>query len=478
MNKRSVTNLIIGWFLIICSSLIWNIYLIKENNEKLVLNKSKSFFEQIVVTRLWNSNHNGVYVPITKENKPNKYLEDSLRDVTTTDGIELTKVNPAYMTRQISELINSNYDLQYRMTSLNPLRPENEADDWETKALQSFEKGKKETLELTIENSVESYRYMAPLITQKSCLNCHAKQGYEIGDIRGGISLRFPADFYISMVNKSVFSTILFHLLIFITGFIGVLIFNKRLTRAYDNIERQNEALTESNATKDKFFSIIAHDLKNPFNSIIGFSNILVEKTKEKEEPELEKISKIILHSSERAMDLLNNLLVWGQTQTGKLNYKPEYFEIAALVKDTLQLLSSVAEHKSIVIENKVRSDAKVYADREMINAIIRNLLSNALKFTEKGGKITISISETTKHRCIVHISDEGVGIPPKQIEKIFMVAENHSTPGTEKETGTGLGLILCKEFVELNKGEIWVESTVGKGSTFSFSIPTKPESE
>ena len=478
MNKRSVTNLIIAWFIIICSSLIWNIYLIKENNQKLVLNKSKSFFEQIVITRLWNSNHNGVYVPITPKVQPNEYLEDSLRDITTTDGMELTKVNPAYMTRQISELINKDYEVQFHMTSLKPLRPKNKADEWETKALESFEKGIKEKLELTSENSVENYRYMAPLHTKKSCLNCHAEQGYEIGDIRGGISISFPADFYISMVNKSVFSTIFFHILIFISGFVGVLIFNKRLTSAYDKIERKNAELTESNATKDKFFSIIAHDLKNPFNSIVGFSNILIERTKEKDYSELEKISNIILYSTERAMDLLNNLLVWGQTQTCGINYKPEYFDIAPLLTETIQLLNSVAEHKSIIIVNKVFKDRKVYADRELINAIIRNLLSNALKFTHKGGKITISISESIKHMLIVNISDEGVGIPPERIEKIFNVAENQSTPGTQNETGTGLGLILCKEFIELNKGEIWVESTIGKGSTFSFSIPTKPISE
>ena len=478
MNKRSVINLIIVWFLLICSSLIWNIYLIKENNQKLILNKSKSFFEQIVVTRLWNSNHNGVYVPVTSKNQPNEYLEDSLRDITTTDGMELTKVNPAYMTRQISELINKDFDVQFHMTSLNPLRPKNKADEWETQALQSFEKGNKETLELTTINSVKNYRYMAPLVTKKSCLKCHGDQGYKLGDIRGGISINFPADYYISLENKSVFSTILLHLLIFITGFLGVLIFNKRLTSAYDKIESKNAELIESNATKDKFFSIIAHDLKSPFNSIVGFSNILVERTKEKEHSEFEKISKIILHSSERALDLLNNLLVWGQTQTGKLNCKPEYFKIASLIKENIQLLTSVAEHKSIVIENKVLNDAKVYADSDMINAIIRNLLSNALKFTNKGGKIIISINESSQKMVVVNISDEGVGIPPKQIEKIFMVAENHSTPGTQNETGTGLGLILCKEFIEKNKGEIWVESTLGKGSTFSFSIPTKPESK
>ena len=165
MKKKNLVTLLIAWFVIIISSLIWNIYLVVENNQKLILNKSKAFFEQIVVTRLWNSSHGGVYVPITPENQPNEFLKDSLRDIVTINGMHLTKINPAYMTRQISEINYENYDITFHITSLNPIRPANKADEWETKALQMFETGKNELLELLNYQNSKQYRYMAPLFT-------------------------------------------------------------------------------------------------------------------------------------------------------------------------------------------------------------------------------------------------------------------------------------------------------------------------
>ncbi len=472
MNKKSVVSLLVVWFLIICSSLIWNIYLIKLNNKKIILNKSKSFFEQIVVTWLWNSNHNGVYVQTTHENPPNEFLVDSLRDVVTTEGMKLTKINPSYMTRQISEINKKDYNIQFHITSLNPIRPANKADEWETQALKSFEKGTKEMLELTKQNTGRQFRYMAPLITQQSCLTCHAVQGYKLGEIRGGISVSFPAGLYLALTKKQIFSMVIIHFLIFFIGFTGVILFNKRLTSAYDKIKIKNSELTEINATKDKFFSIIAHDLRSPFNSIVGLSNYLVENINEKNYTETEKFANLILQSSDKAMGLLSNLMVWAQAQSGKLEFNPEFFEIGPLVKENIQLLNGIAEQKSIVIKNAVSIGLKGYADKEMINTIIRNLLSNALKFTGTNGKIVISGDDSKPDFITVRISDEGVGISPERIGKIFDITENHSTPGTHNEKGTGLGLILCKEFITKNNGKIWVESTQGAGSTFSFSLP------
>jgi signal transduction histidine kinase len=429
-----------------------------------------------VVTRAWNSVHGGVYAPVTPYSQPNEYLIDSLRDIVTKEGMLLTKINPAYMTRQIAEIIQTNYGLKFNITSLNPIRPANSADEWETKALKSFEKGTPEILELTDKNIAPQYRYMAPLITEQSCLKCHAVQGYEVGDIRGGISISFPASLYLSLVKKSIVSIILIHLLIFCIVLIGLIIFYKQLTSAYSKIEIKNSELVEINTTKDKFFSIIAHDLKSPFNSIVGFSKYLVEQVEEKNYENIGKFANIMLQSSNKAMDLLTNLMTWAQSQTGRMEYNPEYFEMTTLVKEATLLLHGIAEQKSIVIENKITTNTQIYADKEMISIVLRNLISNALKFTTTGGKITIS-TEHIKNELTVTISDNGVGISKDRINKIFNIIENYSTPGTQKETGTGLGLILCKEFIEKNNGRIWVKSTVGIGSSFSFSIPTIVES-
>ena len=179
--------------------------MIKSSNYNLVLNKSRAFFEQILVTRFWNAEHGGVYVPITEKTLPNKYLKDSLRDVVTIDGMKLTKINPAFMTRQIAETNKANYDIQFHITSLNPIRYENRADEWENKTLKMFENGYSENLELVKNGTITQYRYMAPLITEKACLQCHEEQGYEVGDIRGGISIYFSAKSYLKAINRQNF---------------------------------------------------------------------------------------------------------------------------------------------------------------------------------------------------------------------------------------------------------------------------------
>ena len=245
----------------------------------------------------------------------------------------------------------------------------------------------------------------------------------------------------------------------------------------YDITENKNNELSliELNATKDKFFSIIAHDLRSPFTSIIGFSEYLVEQVKENDYEKVAEFADIILQSSNSAMALLSNLMVWSQLQSGRMVFNPESFDIATLIREVTLLLKGLSEQKSIIIENILPTHAFVLADKEMISTILRNLISNALKFTQTGGRISISTVSKNKE-LIVTVSDNGVGISKDRIDKLFNMVESSSTPGTQKEKGTGLGLILCKEFIEKNKGKIWVESEVGIGSSFCFSLPTLVE--
>ena len=232
-----------------------------------------------------------------------------------------------------------------------------------------------------------------------------------------------------------------------------------------------NQQLKESNSQKDKFFSIIAHDLKSPFNSIMGFSELLVEQTREKNYDGIEKFAGIILQSSNRAMDLLMNLLEWSRSQTGRMEFNPEYFEMVDFIKDTLQIFHEIVIQKSIIINMELPRNVPVFADKPMISTIFRNLISNAIKFTKPGGLIIISATEKPDE-LTVKVRDNGVGISKDRIEKLFRIDESYSTPGTNNEKGTGLGLILCKEFIEKHNGKIWVESEERKGSTFYFALP------
>jgi len=238
-------------------------------------------------------------------------------------------------------------------------------------------------------------------------------------------------------------------------------------------IELKNQSLELLNATKDKFFSIIAHDLKSPFNSIMGFSEILVEQVSKNNLKGIAKYSGIIFNSSKRAVDLLMNLMEWSRSQTGRMEFNPEEFEIVDFINENIMMFDEIATQKSIVIKKDLPHDCAVIADKAMIGTVLRNLLSNAIKFTKPGGEILISVIEKPDE-ITVSVKDSGIGIPAGRIDKLFRIDENYSTPGTNNEKGTGLGLILCKEFIEKHGGKIWAESEVGKGSVFSFSLPAK----
>ncbi len=240
---------------------------------------------------------------------------------------------------------------------------------------------------------------------------------------------------------------------------------------AQEALKKSEARLRELNATKDKFFSIISHDLRGPFSSIIGFSNILKEQIREKNYEEIETYSGIIQDSSWRAMDLLTNLIEWSSSQSGRMEFNPEYIEFTALINEVIKLLNDSAQQKSITISSEIPPDATVFADKDMLSTIMRNLISNALKFTNSGGEIVI-LATQKQDEMMVAVCDNGVGIKKEIIEKLFRIEESTSTMGTQKELGTGLGLLLCKEFVEKHGGKIWAESETGKGSTFYFTIP------
>jgi PAS domain S-box-containing protein len=236
-------------------------------------------------------------------------------------------------------------------------------------------------------------------------------------------------------------------------------------------IKLKNEKLQTLNATKDKFFSIIAHDLKSPFNAIMGFSEILVEQVNEEKYSGVAKYSKIIHSSSQRALDLLTNLMDWARSQTGRMEFIPEYFELVDFINDIIPIFTDIAGQKSITIFTGVPPNAPIFADQAMISTVFRNLISNAIKFTKPGGEIIIAATEN-QTEIVVSVKDNGVGIPRDMIGKLFRIDENYTTSGTANERGTGLGLILCKEFVEKHGGRIWVESVEGRGSVFSFNLP------
>lgn len=237
-------------------------------------------------------------------------------------------------------------------------------------------------------------------------------------------------------------------------------------------IKQQEKNLLELNKTKDKFFSIISHDLKNPFNQIIGFSELLVKTIEKQDIEKSTRFANFILESSKSAYKLLENLLEWSRSQTGKIEYNPEKIYPRGIIVETFGLLENIAKEKKIELFNEIPDNLTVHADLNMITTVIRNLVSNAIKFSNLNGKIKIYHTAIENNYIEITVEDNGIGIKAEVIDKLFKIDTNLTTVGTNQEKGTGLGLILCKEFVEKNKGEIYVESQENQGSKFKFTLP------
>lgn len=273
--------------------------------------------------------------------------------------------------------------------------------------------------------------------------------------------------------NEKVYGEKERQILMFVSEQIASAIDKKRSSEA---LEKYSEELNQLNITKDKFFSIIAHDLKNPFITLLGFSDMLIHEYDElTEEEKLQYITEI-RNSAKSSHELLENLLEWSRSQTGRLEYEPHQFDIYELVRRNFLLLNPMAKSKGIQLICEVKENTQVFADFDMINTVIRNLISNAVKFTNKEGNIKISTASKDGLLKLC-VCDNGVGMDEKALDNLFKLGEQNTSRGTSKETGTGLGLILCKEFIEKNLGEIWAESEVGKGTTFCFTIPINENS-
>jgi len=249
--------------------------------------------------------------------------------------------------------------------------------------------------------------------------------------------------------------------------------YNKSLEK---RVKERTLELEEANATKDRFFSIIAHDLKSPFNGLLGFADLLYNDFDKLDEQTKQEFAEIIKNAATDIFKLLENLLEWASSQTGRIILKAKKLDLNKLITDTIQANKPVRSKKRIETHLQINTTKSAFADEDTINVVIRNLLSNAIKFTPQQGKIDFIVderhTENGKSEIIVNVKDNGIGIKSEDIDMLFSLNKKITTQGTEKETGTGLGLILCKEFVEKNGGQLFVESTPGKGSIFSFTLP------
>jgi signal transduction histidine kinase len=222
---------------------------------------------------------------------------------------------------------------------------------------------------------------------------------------------------------------------------------------------------------KDLFISILAHDLRSPFTALIGISDLLIENTGVYGIDETKVLLNHLKNASQDTFSLLEDLLSWTRSQSGNMPFTPQILDLSDICKNILESLKITAEAKSIAIQISIIDNISVFADNNMLKTVLRNLVVNAIKFTNKGGTVVINAEENPEN-VTISVSDNGIGMTPERLTNLFNISYRQTTRGTEKESGTGLGLMLCKEFVEKHGGKIWVESEVGKGSKFKFTLP------
>ncbi len=284
---------------------------------------------------------------------------------------------------------------------------------------------------------------------------------------------RFSIIDKIDLENGSIYIEVLLNPIAVDDKVVGVSFFGRDITerkQIEEDTQHQNEELINLNKTKDKFFSIIAHDLRSPFTALIGISQMISEDMDNMSVGEVKQMTSAIYHSTQNLNKLIENLLNWSLLQMGTFEVSPKKINLKKISQNVLNILELSAIEKKIKIQDNI-ADTNVFADEDCTKTILRNLVSNAIKYTTRGGEIKL-YSKPSDNLMEITVEDNGIGMAESTIKKLFSITEKVSEAGTEKELGTGLGLILCKELIEKNNGKIWIESELGKGSKITFSLP------
>ena len=488
---------VVAWGIAVGASLFSHLADIEAQATQIAVEGARNMFRMVVLTRAWNAEHGGIYLPVGDKIKPNPYLEHPRRDLVTTDGTRLTMINPAYMTRLLSELAQEMDGATFRITSLRPIRPGNEADPWEKKALQEFENGRPELLEVvTAEGGgTRLLRYMAPLKVTPACLSCHIKQGYREGDVRGGISVTLPFSPVEAALAGAKKQSVINHVGIFLLGALFGLVLLELLRRRWLNLGEtigqleaaktdlaaSNQALTQAkdaaeaaSLAKSRFLANMSHELRTPLNAITGFTHLLKRKLGDPKQMEnLEQIQR----ASGHLLDMINQLLCLAKADTGELESVAEEFLVGQLAHELFSELLEKVGGRSLAAALEIEPsimDTRLRGDHRHIADIARHYMTNAVKFSE-AGEITLSVSLLSlgdgKKRLRLAVRDQGIGIGPEHLPNLFTLFYQVDGSSTRSHGGSGIGLILCKRLADLIGGEVGVVSELGRGSEFWLEV-------
>ncbi|HYA11825.1 MAG TPA: ATP-binding protein [Thermodesulfovibrionales bacterium] len=477
--ERYIKFLVVIWTIIVATSLIWSIIRIKKETVEEARIQAQISYVKDILYRRWNAMHGGVYVPVTEETQPNPYLSGiPERDITTPSGRHLTLMNPAYMTRQVYGLMEEKYGVIGHITSLNPIRPENSPDAWETKALQAFEQGKTEVSSIEEIEGKEYFRFMHRFITEENCLKCHAEQGYHQGDIRGGISVSIPMEPLRAIEHRHIVTFSVVHSLLWLVGLGGIILSMQEIRRseqerkqAEEELRKKTDELARSNAELEQFASAVSHDLKEPLLAITIGLKLLKKRYEDKLDSEGDSLITDTIDEAIQMQTLISDMLLYSRVGTGGKPFVPT--DCATVLNRSLANLRIPLEQSGAVVTHDPLPE--VMADPIQLSQLLQNLISNAIKFRGEE-KPSIHVSAVRKEKeWVFSVSDNGIGIPAEYSEGIFEIFQR--LHNKKEYPGTGIGLATCKKIVERHGGHIWVKSEPDKGSTFYFTIPDKEKS-
>lgn len=474
---------LLAWALIVGLSFHKHLQELEEQSIAVAAGGARNMFRMILLTRTWSSQHGGVYLPVTETLKPNPYLQHPRRDLTTTDGQRLTMINPAYMTRLLSELAEKEGVSAFRITSLKPTRPGNAPDDWERTALGEFDAGRPEKLEIIDQGPAGEgwLRYMAPLKTLASCLACHAEQGYEVGDIRGGISVTLPlAPIRAASIparQQSLHAHLAALLLVSLCGGLLLELLRHRwlaLAQANAHLSRAKAAAEQANVAKTAFLANISHELRTPLNAIVGYTHLLRGKVDDKgANRQIDGIE----NAAGRLLAMFSLIFDTIRAETGELQIADEAFELGDFAEQLHAHLARECAGKGLASRLEMQPDAGpcwLRGDTRRLSQLLRQYIDNAVKFSERG-EIALRVSRVAHGAESVdlrfEVVDQGIGIDAAHQQSLFGLFQQIDASATRRHGGNGAGLYLCRKLAELMGGSVGVDSAPGRGSCFWFAV-------